>query len=75
MYIDDHYKLKTMRMRKIRSTKRHINQTDKTEKLPLNFIHLRSDIESFKSMYRCTSGRKHTRNCLQLMTNCFLINL
>lgn len=36
MYIDDHNKLKTMRMEKIRSTKRHINQSDKTEKLPLN---------------------------------------
>ena len=70
MYIDDHNKLKTMRMRKIRSTKRHINQSDKTEKLPLNS----SDIESSKA---CTDvqWRKHTRKCLQIMTNCFLINL
>ena len=64
-YIDDHYKLKTMRMRKIRSTKRHINQSDKTEKLPLNSFICDPDIESSKvhaQMYSKGNTHKNVYN-------------
>ena len=59
MYIDDHYKLKTMRMRKIRSTKRHINQSDKTEKLPLNSFICHPTLKTQKHVQMYSKGNTH----------------